>query len=126
MKACDVVCDNMIAYRDMYDLMEGSFDGCELCHVGRASNEEADMLANIGSTCAPIPPGVFLEQIDHRSVKIKTLTDLAGSASQPEATPTVDLAAPATADDPPCGGGDAGRANMDATIHRVHAAQGAA
>ena len=80
MKACDAVCDNMIAYRDAYDLLEGSFDGCELCHIGRASNEEADMLANIGSTRAPIPPGVFLEQIDNRSVNIKTLPDPAGSA----------------------------------------------
>src|SRR5664279_5907514 len=57
MKTCDAVSDNMIAYRDMYNLLEGSFDDCELYHVGRASNEEADMLANIGSTCAPIPPG---------------------------------------------------------------------
>jgi hypothetical protein len=44
-KKCDVVNENMIAYHDMYNLLEGSFDGCELCHIGRANNEE---LANIG------------------------------------------------------------------------------
>ena len=101
MKTCDAVCDNMIVYRDMYNLMEGSFDGCELCHVSRTNNEEADMLANIGSTRAPMPPGVFLEQIDHRSIKVKTAADPAGSVPQTEATPTIDPSAPATADDPP-------------------------
>ena len=70
MKDCNAVSDNMTAYRDLYDKLEASFDGCELRHIGRASNEEADELANIGSTRAPIPPGVFLEQINERSIKI--------------------------------------------------------
>jgi hypothetical protein len=43
--------------------------------VSRASNEEADNLANIGSQCLPIPPGVFWEEIVERSIKhSKTLT----------------------------------------------------
>ena len=58
MKACDAIADNMIAYRDLYNIMEGSFKGCELRHIGRESNEEADKLANIGATKAPVPPGV--------------------------------------------------------------------
>jgi ribonuclease HI len=49
MNPCDAVSDNMVAYREMYHLMEGKFEGCELKHIGRASNEEADTLANIGS-----------------------------------------------------------------------------
>ena len=69
MRRCDAVNDNMLAYRDIYDSLEANFDGCELYHIGRASNEEADTLANIGSTRAPVPPGVFLEQISERSVK---------------------------------------------------------
>jgi hypothetical protein len=40
-------------------------------HIGRESNEEADNLANIGSKCLPIPPGVFFEEIFERSIKIK-------------------------------------------------------
>ena len=63
MHECDALNDNMIAYRDLYNTLEGDFDGCELRHVGRESNEEADALANIGSTCAPLPPGVFFERI---------------------------------------------------------------
>ena len=69
MKECDAISDSMTAYRDLYDKLEASFDGCELLHIGRGSNEEADELANIGSTRAPVPPGVFLEQISERSIK---------------------------------------------------------
>jgi hypothetical protein len=51
----------MIAYRAMYDKLEGDFEGCEVTHISRESNEEADNLANVGSRCLPIPPGVFFE-----------------------------------------------------------------
>ena len=71
MNECDAHAKNMIAYRALYNALEGEFDGCELRHVGRESNEEADRLANIGSTCAKVPPGVFLEQICVPSIKRK-------------------------------------------------------
>ena len=48
MKACDAIADNMIAYRDLYNTLEADFDGCDLRHIGRESNEQADMLDNIG------------------------------------------------------------------------------
>jgi hypothetical protein len=44
-------------------------------HIGRESNEEADNLANIGSKCLPILPGVFFEEIFERFVKIKPAID---------------------------------------------------
>jgi ribonuclease HI len=75
MKECDATCANMIAYHAMYDKLEGDFEGCEVTHIGRESNEEADNLANIGSKCLPIPPGVFFEEIFERSVKIKPAID---------------------------------------------------
>jgi hypothetical protein len=71
MKECDMTCANMIAYRAIYDKLEGNFEGCEVTHIGRESNKEADNLANIGSMCLPIPPGVFFEEIFERSIKIK-------------------------------------------------------
>src|SRR3954471_4149244 len=71
MNECDAHAENMIAYRALYNALEGDFDGCELQHVGRESNKEADRLANIGSTCARVPPGVFLEQICVPSIKKK-------------------------------------------------------
>jgi hypothetical protein len=75
MKECNVTCANMIAYRAMYDKLKGDFEGCEVMHIGRKSNEEADNLANIGLRCLPIPPGVFFEEIFERSIKIKPATD---------------------------------------------------
>jgi hypothetical protein len=75
MKECDATCANMIAYCAMYDKLEGNFEGCEVTHIGRESNEEADNLANIGSKCLPIPPGVFFEEIFEHSVKIKPVID---------------------------------------------------
>jgi hypothetical protein len=75
MNKCDAIRDNMTAYRNLYYYLEGTFDGCEVSHDSRASNEEADNLANIGSQCLPIPQGVFWEQITERSIKSnKTLT----------------------------------------------------
>jgi hypothetical protein len=66
---CNAISDNMTAYRNLYYYLEGTFDGCEVSHISRASNEEADNLANIGSQCLPIPPRVFWEKIVERSIK---------------------------------------------------------
>src|SRR3954466_8655300 len=55
MNECDAHSANMIAYRALYNSLKGNFDGCKLHHVGRKSNEEADRLANIGSTCTRVP-----------------------------------------------------------------------
>jgi ribonuclease HI len=75
MNRCDAISDNMTAYRNLYYYLEETFNGCEVSHVSRASNEEANNLANIGSQCLPIPQGVFLEEIIERSIKNnKTLT----------------------------------------------------
>jgi ribonuclease HI len=93
MKECDATCANMIAYRAMYDKLESEFEGCEVTHIGRESNEEADNLANIGSRCLPISPGVFFEEIFERSIKIKPVTDPAlatrSGAHQGSTTPAV-------------------------------------
>jgi hypothetical protein len=59
----------MTAYRNLYYYLEGTFNGCKVSHVSRASNEEADNLANIGSQCLTIPLGVFWEEIMERSIK---------------------------------------------------------
>ena len=71
MNKCDALSDNMVAYQNAYNNLEGTFDGYEVSHISRPSNEEADALANIGSQCLPIPPGVFWEEISERSIKVK-------------------------------------------------------
>jgi hypothetical protein len=75
MNRCDTINDNMMAYKNLYHYLEGIFDGCEVSHISRNSNEEAGNLANIGSQCLPIPSGVFWEEIFERSIKnINSLT----------------------------------------------------
>jgi hypothetical protein len=69
MNKCDAISVNMIAYRNLYYYLEGTFDGCKVSHVSKANNEEADNLANIRSQCLPILPGVFWEEIIERSIK---------------------------------------------------------
>jgi hypothetical protein len=69
MNKCDAISDNMTAYRNLYYYVEGTFDGCKVSHISRASNEEADNLANIRSRCLPVPQGVFWEEIIERSIK---------------------------------------------------------
>jgi hypothetical protein len=69
MNRCDAISDNMMAYRNLYYYLKGTFVGCEVSHISRASNKEADNLANIGSQCQPIPPGVFWEEIIERLIK---------------------------------------------------------
>jgi ribonuclease HI len=91
MKECDATCANMIVFCAIYDKLEGNFEGCKVTHIGKESNEEADNLANIGSKCLPIPPGVFFEEIFERSIKIKLAIDPAlatcSGTNQPSPTP---------------------------------------
>ncbi|XP_071678561.1 uncharacterized protein [Lolium perenne] len=71
MNKCDTFNDIMIAYKEMHNELEKTFDDCEVNHISRINNDEADVLANIGSQCLPIPPGVFWEEISERSTKVK-------------------------------------------------------
>ncbi|KAK1649915.1 hypothetical protein QYE76_067720 [Lolium multiflorum] len=71
MAAAPDVNDSMVAYKEVYNELEKLFDGCEVHHISRLSNDEADVLANIGSQCLAIPPGVFWEEITERSTKPK-------------------------------------------------------
>ena len=48
MKECDAPSENMTAYRELYNKLEGEFAGCELRHIARGSNSEADALAKSG------------------------------------------------------------------------------
>jgi ribonuclease HI len=85
MNRCDIINDNMMAYKNLYHYLEGTFDGCEVSHIRRNNNKEADNLANIGSQCLPVPSGVFWEEIVERSIKsVKSSTTAADSGATPE------------------------------------------
>jgi ribonuclease HI len=82
MNRCDTINYNIMAYKNLYHYLEGTFDGCEVSHVSRNSNEEAYTLANIGSQCLPVPSGVFWEEIVERSIKsVKSSTTAVGSGA---------------------------------------------
>jgi ribonuclease HI len=85
MNKCDAISDNMTAYRNLYYYLEGTFDGCKILHVSRASNEEGDNLANVGSQCLPVPQGVFWEEIIERSIKSNKVSSI-GEQVQHQAT----------------------------------------
>jgi ribonuclease HI len=82
MNRCDIINGNMMAYKNLYHYLEGTFDGCEVSHISRNSNEEADNLANIRSQCLPVPSGFFWEEIVERSIKsVQSSTTAAGSGA---------------------------------------------
>jgi ribonuclease HI len=85
MNKCDAISDNMTAYRNLYYYLEGTFNGCKVSHISRASNEEADNLANIGSQCLPVPQGVFWEEIIEILIK-NSKTSTTEEQCQHEAT----------------------------------------
>jgi hypothetical protein len=93
MNKCDAVNASMIAYKEVYNELEKTFDGCEVNHVSRLSNDDADVLANIGSQCLPIPPRVFWEEISERSTKSKKAT--APKQPKKKEKPKKDSGAPA-------------------------------
>ncbi|KAK1681474.1 hypothetical protein QYE76_042322 [Lolium multiflorum] len=66
MNQCDAVNESMIAYKEVYNELEKLFDGCEVNHISRMSNDEADVLANIGSQCLAIPPGADVDKDQER------------------------------------------------------------
>jgi hypothetical protein len=83
----------MTAYQNLYYYQEGTFNGCKVSHISRASNEEADNLANIGSQCLPVPPGVFWEEIIERLIK-GSKTSSPGEGSGANKTGTKSTAEP--------------------------------
>jgi ribonuclease HI len=85
MNKCEAISNNMTAYINLYYYLKGTFDGCEVSHVSRASNEEADNLANIGSQCLPVPQGGFWKEIVERSIK-STKVSTTGEQVQHQAT----------------------------------------
>jgi hypothetical protein len=48
--------------------LEDKFEGLELHHVERDHNVAADALSKLGSSWAPVPPGVFVQEIQQSSV----------------------------------------------------------
>ena len=59
----------MDAYVEEIRKLENKFSGLEIHHVDRNNNVGADVLSKLGSTRAAVPPGVFVHELHHPSVK---------------------------------------------------------
>jgi hypothetical protein len=82
--------DKMANYLAEVRRMEKFFDGFEVQYVPRLDNRDADHLAWIASSRAPIPSNVIIEKLTKPSIKtVETLREtdfmiIDGSEQQPE------------------------------------------
>ena len=68
-KEWDVNKDTMDAYVAEIRKLENKFSGLEIHHVDRNNNVGADVLSKLGFIRAAIPPGFFVHELHHPSVK---------------------------------------------------------
>ena len=61
----------MDAYIEEIRKLKNKFSGLEIHHVDRDNNVGADVLSKLGSTRAAVPPGVFVHELHHPSVKVQ-------------------------------------------------------
>ena len=66
----DINKDTMDAYIEEIRKLENKFSRLEIHHVDRDNNVGADVLSKLGSTRAAVPPGVFVHELHHPSVKV--------------------------------------------------------
>ena len=59
----------MDAYCAKIRKLEGKFYGIEYHHVVRDQNQIADYLSKLGSSCAVVPPRVFIQDLVATSIK---------------------------------------------------------
>ena len=62
----------MDAYVEEIRKLKNKFSGLEIHYVDRDNNVEADVLSKLGSTRAAVPPGVFVHELHHPSVKAQS------------------------------------------------------
>ena len=62
----------MDAYVEEIRKLENKFSGLEIHYVDRDNNVGADVLSKLGSTRAAVPPGVFVHELHHPSVKVQS------------------------------------------------------
>jgi ribonuclease HI len=61
--------ETMDAYVQDVRKLENKFSGLEVHHVVREYNVSTDILSKLGSTCAQVPAGVFVQELKQPSIK---------------------------------------------------------
>jgi hypothetical protein len=64
--------------------LEKKFSGLEIHHVIRDNNVGADVLSKLGSDLANVPPGVFVHELHHLSIKVPDQSIIAQGPTEPD------------------------------------------
>jgi ribonuclease HI len=68
-KEWDINKDTIDVYVTEIRKLKNKFSGLEVNHVIRDNDAGADVLSKLGSDRANIPPGVFVHELHHRSIR---------------------------------------------------------
>jgi hypothetical protein len=74
----------MDAYVAEIRKLENKFSRLEIHHVIRDNNVGADVLSKLGSDRANIPPGVFVHELHHPSIKTPDPSTIAQGPTEPD------------------------------------------
>jgi ribonuclease HI len=83
-KEWDINKDTMDAFVMEIHKLEKKFLGLEIHHVVRGNNVGADMLSKLGSDRANIPPGVFVHELHHPSIRAPDSSSIAQGPKEPD------------------------------------------
>jgi hypothetical protein len=64
--------------------LEIKFSGLEIHHVIRDNNVGADVLSKLGSNRANVPPGVFVHELHHPSIKTPDSSSIDQGPKEPD------------------------------------------
>jgi hypothetical protein len=83
-KEWDCTKETMDAYVQEVRKMESNFSSLEVHHVLREHNVGADILSKLGSTCAQVLPGVFVQELKQPSIKSSPQVTIDAGPQQPD------------------------------------------
>jgi ribonuclease HI len=76
--------DIMDAYIMEIHKLENKFSGLEIHHVIGDNNVGADVLSKLGSDRANVPPGVFVHELHHPSIRAANSSSIAKGPKEPD------------------------------------------
>jgi hypothetical protein len=83
-KEWDINKDTMDAYVTEIRKLENKVSGLEIHHVISDNNVGADVLSKLGFDRANIPPGVFIHELHHLSIKAPDSSSIAQGPKEPD------------------------------------------
>jgi hypothetical protein len=83
-KEWDINKDTMDAYVTKIRKLEDKFSGLKIHHVIRDNNVGADVLSKLGSDQANVPPGVFVHELHHPSIRARDSSSIAQGPKEPD------------------------------------------